>query len=595
MSNKPSFFAELQRRNVYKVGAMYAVSGWLLVQIVTQVFPIFDVTALVQRIIVLTIVAGFPVALALSWIYDLTPQGIVRTDPGAPDPAVRHAADQRLNRAIIAALSIAVLVLLARLFWPLSPVSAAPATQDKSIAVLPLANESGDSDQQYFSDGLSEDFINALSQVPGLRVISRNSSFQFRNSKDDSKSIGTRLGVAHLLEGSVRRSGDTVRISAELVNVADGSTLWSQHYDRPYADLFKLQDEVTADVAAALKSRLGGEMAAGIQSERPASGNLDAYKAYLQGQYHAARNNTDDELRAVDYFKEALRQDPRYGQAYAALCRSLAFLAGNYWQGTQSSQGYDQAHAACTSALSISPGLAVSHVANSWLLMTRDFDWPASEAEARQALQLAPGDPNALAQLGTVQKALGQSDQALAALQQALAADPLNALAYLRYAEDLLALGRLDEAQRAVTKAIELNPAAGINYYDAVLIDLLRGNAQAANEDAKRTPAGEYEELTQAFAAAAGADKAAADQQLQKLIDRDAEDDAYQIAQLYALRQQNDEAFAWLERSYANRDPGLIRLLTDPIFHSLRQEPRFAAFCAKSALPAPTVRSGGVR
>ncbi len=203
----------------------------------------------------------------------------------------------------------------------------------KSVAVLPLANESGENDQQYFSDRLSEDLITALSQFAGLKVINRDSSFQFRDSKDSVQTIGEKLGVAHLLEGTVQRLGDELRISAELVNVADGSTLWSQHYDRPYKDLFALQDDITKAVAGELKAKLLDNGGAVVQSDRPPSGNLAAYNAYLQGEFYHQRENEADLRKAIAQFSEATRLDPQYVLAYAALSETWTGLAGNYLGG----------------------------------------------------------------------------------------------------------------------------------------------------------------------------------------------------------------------------------------------------------------------
>ncbi len=235
--NLPNFFAELQRRHVYKVGVAYAVAGWLVVQIVTQVFPIFEVSALAQRIIVLVIVAGFPLTLILTWLFDITPKGIVRTDD-LPATGESHAMqrervgmDRKLNYVL------ALLLVMAIGYFVLDRTvlrrDSAQATSDaKSIAVLPLVNTSGDAANDYFSDGLSEELIAVLAKIPGLKIIGRSSSFLFKGKSDDSRSIGEKLGVTNLLEGSVRKQGDRVRIVAELINAADGRALWSETYDR---------------------------------------------------------------------------------------------------------------------------------------------------------------------------------------------------------------------------------------------------------------------------------------------------------------------------------------------------------------------------
>jgi TolB-like protein len=251
----------------------------------------------VVRWIVVAAMIGFPFAMLFSWFYEWTPHGIERESEVSPDESITLETGRRLDRWIIVVLGVAVVLLLANTFVPHKDASVAGGTDDKSIAVLPLTNEGGDKDEQYFSDGLSEDLITALTQFQGLKVISRNSSFQFRDSKEDSKTIGAKLGVAHLLEGSVRRAGDQVRVSAELVNAADGSALWSQRFDRPYKDLFALQDDITQSVASALKTTLMAGTTNATQNDRPLSGNLDAYNAYLEGKFYFAHNSEADYRR----------------------------------------------------------------------------------------------------------------------------------------------------------------------------------------------------------------------------------------------------------------------------------------------------------
>ena len=224
-----------------------------------------------------------------------------------------------------------------------------------AIAVLPLANESGDASQQYFSDGISEDLITALTQLPGLKVIGRSSAFKFRDSKEDSRSIGAKLGVAHLLEGSVRRSGDMIRVSAQLIDTADGSTQWSERYDRPYRDLFALQDEITRSVAGALKSKLLLIEHAAEQSDRPPSGSLEAYNAMLQGRFYFPRHTEADFRKTIEYYTQAIELDPRYALAWSGLSRAWTSLAEEFLQGPPMQEAYAKARAAADRALSPSP------------------------------------------------------------------------------------------------------------------------------------------------------------------------------------------------------------------------------------------------
>jgi TolB-like protein len=354
--SEPSFLAELKRRNVIRAAGLYLVGAWLVVQVSSTVLPLFGAPQWITRSIVILLGVGFIPAMIFSWIFELTPEGLKRDDEVPAEESIAPDTARKMDRMIIAVLALALLYFGFDKFV-LAPQrdaalvataqqqagmksAAASASDDKSIAVLPLANESGEKDQQYFSDGLSEDLITALSQFSGLKVISRNSSFQFRDSKDDSRTIGSKLGVSHLLEGSVRRAGDAVRVSAELVNAADGSTLWSEHYDRPYKDLFKLQDDITNTVAGELKTKLLSAPGAVVQSDRPPSGNLDAYNAYLQGKYHFARSTEADYREAIAQFTRATQLDPHYAAAEAGLSRTYSQLASVYLGGVTAQETY---------------------------------------------------------------------------------------------------------------------------------------------------------------------------------------------------------------------------------------------------------------
>jgi TolB-like protein len=276
--------------------------------------------------------------------------------------------------------------------------------------VLPLANESGDPSEQYFSDGISEDLITALSQFPGLKVIGRTSAFQFRDSKEDSRSIGAKLGVAHLLEGSVRRSGDVVRVSAELINTEDGSTQWSERYDRPYKDLFAVQDEITRAVATVLKSKLLRGKHAAAQSDRPPGGSLAAYNAWLEGNFYQLRISETGFRKAAEYYSQATQIDPRYARAWSSLAIASVEL-GNYLDGASAQEAYVRAREAVDRALAISPELGAAHRAHAVILLYVDLDWLGAEAECRIALALAPNDDSTKVALAVILSTLGDGPE----------------------------------------------------------------------------------------------------------------------------------------------------------------------------------------
>ena len=512
-----------------------------------------------------------------------------RAPPAAAVPAASRATAGWRWKAGLLAVVAAVVVALGYVALKRSK-PAAQLTGSNSIAVLPLTNESGDASQQYFSDGISEDLITALSQFPGLKVIGRTSAFQFRDSKEDSRSIGAKLQVAHLLEGSVRRSGDVVRVSAELISTEDGSAQWSERYDRPYKDLFALQDEITRAVAGALRTRLlPGEHAA-ARSERPPGGSLEAYNAFLQGQFYYSRNTEADLRKAIESYTQATELDSRYALAWSWLARTWTGLGGEFLEGPPAQEANAKARAAADRALSLSPELAAAHLARGSVLLSVDFDWRGAEAEYRRATELAPNDGAAKFSLGRQLATLGEVEQAIELTRHALATEPLRAGWYDWLAIYLSGLNRLDEAEPAIRRAIELQPGAAQYHSTLTIIEIQRGNAQAALAAAQQEPPGLWQEVTLALARQIGDDRTAADAALKTLIDKDP--DIYQIAEVYALRNDANNTFAWLDRAWSNRDSGIQLLLFDPFILRYKDDQRFSAFCRKVGLPTPAEVAG---
>jgi TolB-like protein/tetratricopeptide (TPR) repeat protein len=590
--NLPNFFAELQRRHVYKVGAAYAVAGWLVVQIVTQVFPIFEVSALAQRLIVLVIVAGFPITLILTWLFDITPKGIVRTDD-LPATGESHAMqrervgmDRKMNY-VLALLLVTAIGYFVLDRTVLRRDSAQATSNAKSIAVLPLVNTSGDAANDYFSDGLSEELIAVLAKIPGLKIIGRSSSFLFKGKSDDSRTIGEKLGVTNLLEGSVRKQGDRVRIVAELINAADGRALWSETYDRELKDVFAVQSEIATAVTDQLKIKLLGTPAK--SDAAPSNNNLAAYNALQQGTFYFRLSTEEGTRKATEFYGEAIRLDPRYALAYAQLSAAWRQLAATWLVGgADANEGFAKARNAAQTALSLAPDLAAAHEALGFVLVTPDLDFAAAEAEFRKAEKLAPADAGPKFALSFLFAAQGRLAEAENIMRQTLPLDPLGVTRYLNLARILIAGGRYDEAEATLRKAIELQPAAARLHAYLTTLDIIRGNAAAALQDAQLEPKGFWQDYALALARQAQSDHAAADAALQTLIDNYAGGGPFQIATVYGLRKEPDKMFDWLERAYTERDPGLTQLLGTPFIMNYRDDPRFAAFCQKLKVPVPS-------
>ncbi len=604
--HRSGFFHELRRRNVFRMAGLYVVGAWLIIQVSGTVLPMFDAPAWLPRSLVFLLAIGFVPALIFSWVFELTPEGLRREREVPAEQSIMSDTGQRMNHMIIAVLVLALaffgfdkFVLTPKREAALvtsthdeatkqATAPTAPAANDKSIAVLPLANASGNKDEQFFSDGLSENLIIALSQFDGLTVIGRNSSFQFRDSKDDSRAIGEKLGVAHLLEGSVQHVGDVVRVSAELINAANGHTLWSERYDRPYKDLFALQDDITKQVASALKARLLTDKGAPAQSDRPPSGNLDAYTAFLQGKFYVARVTEVDTREAITQFTAATRMDPDYALAWAELSQAATVLAARYLDGAPAQSTYAQAREAANKALALAPDSAAAHGALGFVHLTADFDWTGAEREYRSALELAPNDGNAKFNLGELLAALGQPEKAIELTYQALATDPLNQRWHSFLATYLSAIGRQDDARQAILKAIALQPTGTSVHQGLAIIEILRGDTAAAKVAAQQEPPGPWHDIAVTLALQVGNEPAAADAAVKDMMDKYSSLAPYQIAEVHALRNDADKTFEWLDRAWTSRDPGIEYLLTDPLILRFRNDPRFAAFCKKVGLPATT-------
>ncbi|HEX5953617.1 MAG TPA: hypothetical protein VFY94_10615 [Rhodanobacteraceae bacterium] len=616
-SDQSGFFEELKRRHVVRVAIAYAVAGWLLVQVATQVFPFFNVPNWAVRLVVILLAIGFPVAVAFAWIYEFTPEGIRRTEAaGSPGARSEHANRQigrKLNTLIIAVLVLVIALLGWRLYavrhQPPSivqpavappgaapaasvakspaPVFPAPGIPEKSVAVLPFVNDSGQKDEQFFSDGLSQDLITALSQFAGLKVINRDSAFQFRGSKDNIKTIAQQLGVAHILEGSVQRVEGEVRITATLVNAADGSILWSQRYDKAYKDLFALQDAITHSVADALKAKLLTAPGAVVQSDRPPSGNLDAYTAYLRGITNFARTDETHARQAIDAYQRAVTIDPGYAAAWAALSRAWARLGGAFMGGAAQQQAFKQARRAGDKALQLAPDLAAAHAARSYLAFS-ESGWKEAQTEIQRALELAPNDGDAKYLYGSVLATLGQCRRAVDLVQQALMTNPRNGDWYYALSQYLACGGRMADAQQALGTAIALQPQGTAYHEWAAILAILRGDAEAALAAAQEEPPGPWHDIAMALAPQIGPDRKAADAALKNLLAEYADLGPYQIAETYALRRDPGAVFQWLDRARKEHDPGVSYLLYDPLILRYRDDPRFAVFCRNVGLPTAT-------
>ncbi len=501
---------------------------------------------------------------------------------------------------LLAALAVLAIVAAAVLAW--LPVlrtrgtaePAAGALPVRSVAVLPLVDVGGDASRQFLADGLSENLITTLSQYKDLKVIGRGSSFLFRGGKEDARTIGVKLGVAHLIEGSVQRVGDDVRVSIELIRSADGSTVWTRRFDRPYKALFALQDEIALTVAGALQVNVLHAMPSMVETGRPASGNLEAYEVYLRATAEMSASGNRG-AKAIEYFTQATRIDPAYAQAWSWLGLARTLNARTNPDREAARKGLEQARAEIDTALRLQPNFGQAHaIRANWLRLAKR-DWDGALAEFRIALPLVPDNDPSHGALSLLLATLGRVDEATTERRKYIDGDPLAAFARIYLAELLASRGRLDEAEASLRDANELDIHPESSTRDwrisrRAYLAILRGNTATALAEVDTMRAGRSRERWRALALQIGTDRPAADAALQRLIDDDerAGDDAYTVARTYALRGDADRVFEWVQRDMDRGGVAVDYVLYDPFVLRFRNDARFAALCTGAGLPPPT-------
>ncbi|MBL6750736.1 MAG: hypothetical protein ISP90_09450 [Nevskia sp.] len=465
MTGKPSFFAELQRRHVYKVGAAYAVAGWLLVQVVTQVLPVFDVSAVGQRVLVLIVAAGFPVALVLAWVFDLTPQGIVRTEslPASGEPPAaareRRGIDRRLNYLLGALLLLSLGFLAAEHLMPprgtAAAERAAAAEAEKSIAVLPFANLSDDKSNAYFAEGMQDEILTRLAKIGTLRVISRTSTQRYASSPDNIGEIAVQLGVSNILEGSVQKAGNRVRVNVQLIRAAGDSHLWAETYDRSLDDIFGVQGEVAGAIADALGARLSGgerDELARVPTRNPA-----AYDAYLRGLALYQRGfETASFVESTQAFEAAVAADPGFAQAWALLARGEALMI--FFGVDTSAAQHSRTLQALQTAERLRPDLLETQKARAYYVYRVERNYAEALQRYEALHQSWPNDAEVLSVLSYILSRMDRVAEADRRAAEALQLDPRNLQLLKLQALQALAERRIGDAFKALERVQELAP-----------------------------------------------------------------------------------------------------------------------------------------
>ena len=585
MSEKPSFFAELKRRNVYKVAVAYAVVGWLIAQIATQIFPFLEIPNRVVRLVIVLIAIGFPIALVIAWAFEATPAGIKRTEDADAMPAAGQKKHAWIFVVFVgAALSIS-LFFIGRYIGRNN--AGAPELPAKSIAVLPFDNLSRDPDNAYFAEGVQDEILTRLAKVADLKVISRTSTQRFKSAPDNLPQIAKQLGVMHILEGSVQKANDQVRVNVQLINAMSDAHLWADTYDRKLTDIFAVESDIAKTIADTLQAKITGSEKQ-MMAAQPTS-NTEAYELYHKGRSLWEKRSGDNIPKAIAFYKQAIERDPNYALAYAGLASAYIILP--FWAGADRLDAYSKAEDAALKALHLDSNLAEGHLALGKVYFWK-IDLAASLREYQRATELKPNDAGAHHWLGNdALAALGRFEEAIAEVKHAVELDPLSPVINTDLGTTFYYAHRYDESARQLRKTLEIDPTFFYAYFNLGIALQAKGDLSGAiseYEKAKQLSDNTFVSTLCAQAKAHAGDKDAALRMLSDLdkISQNREVLGYYRALLYLSLNNRGEALHWLEQGLKERDGADISWINvDPLLDSLHGDPRFEALVQKVIAP----------
>ena len=570
----PGPWQRLKEHKVIQWTLIYAAAAYTLLHGAEMLSDAQEWPHVIVRVLSMALILGVPIVATLAWFHG-------------------HRAQHRVSGPEIAILTILLFVAGSVLWWlsrthtekaaaaiAALPVAAtagtAALTPDHSIAVLPFVNMSSDPEQEYFSDGLSEELIDQLTKISDLRVPGRTSSFYFKGKSEDIVTMAQKLRVAHLLEGSVRKSGHAVRVTAQLIQADSGYDMWSQTYDRDLKDIFQVQDEIAGAVVAALKAKL-------LPAQQLQSGHhtdsSEAYEQYLLGKQSLNRSNRDGYRLAVSAYGKAIALDANFAAAYAGLAEAEAALADTE---TGERAALERAREAADRAIALAPEAPDGYAARGELRDLYFWDWSGARSDIEKAIALDAGNPSVQVRYSQLLKSLGLLPEAIVAAKKATGADPLSDDAWGNLGYALMNDRQFGAARQAQNRALQINPGSIWPQYRLAQIELLDGHPDKALAFAQISSRPAVVTAMAAYTLGRTADSQRA---LDELITRYAQTLAYQIAEVYAWRGETDQAFAWLDRSYAQHDAGLASLKTDLFLGKVRGDPRYAALLTKMGLP----------
>jgi adenylate cyclase len=590
------FLEELKHRNVVRVALLYLVVCWLILEPIHVVFHMLEVPVWANRLVLILMAIGLPAVAVFAWAFEITPEGLKPTVEVDPKKSIRSLTGRRLDRAIIVVLALALGYFVADKFWPTgretvpgsvtATPTPAPSTSptivapEKSIAVLPFVDMSEKHDQEYFSDGLTEELIERLSRNPDLKVIARTSSFYFKGKQATIGEIANTLHVGHVLEGSVRKAGAELRVTAQLIRASDGTHLWSQTYDRSLSDIFKVQDDIAGTVSRALKVALSS---AG-DGEQGKDTNAEAHNLLLQGDFFSRRRTRSDLDTAIRFFTQASALDPGYALAWARLGRAYLNLTLHRW--IPAVEGSARAKDFLTRALRIEPRLMSARVTLFLIHSQIDWDAAAARADIDRMREIDPNDEFSTRYCVAVQKwsVTGNTDELIELHRRQLDQDPLATTAMYNLANRLFEAGRFEESVATLHRLLQLSPGyAGAQADMGIALLFLERNDQALAAIEQETDERQRSWALPIVYWALGR-RADSDDALGVLEKSFARSDPLSLAEAHAYRGETDAAFRWLGRAYLQHDFDLVHIKSNPLLSNLHKDPRYQEFLPKLKL-----------
>ena len=572
-----SLFAELKRRNVFRVSIAYVVLAWIVLQVGDTMAPALHLPEWINSALAFFLILGFPLAIFFAWAFEMTPEGLKLEKYVDRDASITPMTGRKLDRTIIAMLVVA----LGYFIWqsqkaPDEVIETAGGRQ--SIAVLPFVNMSSDAEQEYFSDGLSEELLNLLAKIPDLHVASRTSAFSFKGKDIQISEIGKELGVAHVLEGSVRKSGAKIRITAQLIQVDNDAHLWSETWDRNLHDIFVIQDEIAKAVVGELKVHLMGEVPQAIEADP------EAFSLFLQARHTINQRTYESLLRGEELIARAIELDPDYAPAWI-LKASIHSQQGDV--GARLPKDVlPLAKEALNRAIELDPGNGAAHALAGDIMISFEHNFRDAGREFELALEAAPYDVDVLYQAGVYHAFIGDLEEALRLGLLAHERDPLFIpnLALLSYTYNIT--GEFDQSEKYARKRIDVSPNSFGSYAYLAHPLILQGRYDEALEVLEKESLDGFRFAGLAIVQYLLGNQAASDEALLGLTSVTDGGWDYQLVEVYSVRGEIDEAFAAMDAAYENRDTGMQLILGDRYLDNLRNDPRYDAMVEKMGLRA---------